>query len=401
MSYNTGHVKDRKRFDFLLIGIIIVMMLTSLVAIYSAFPLLPSYVSGADLILKQIMWYGIGFASMGLMWYFGNGSIYDISKVAYKVLMVMLLLLFIDRYIINDVIPFITPVNGSTAWFQFPGIGSFQPSEFMKVVLIIICAYVIKDHNEHKTEYTFENDLNLFWKLIKWMAPPLFLIFMQPDTGIPIIIVISIAVMVLVSGIRKEWLWIGFTLIGIALILFFVFFFLFPSSLNELFGSTAYRLDRIYGWLYPEKYIQTSGNQLYTALLALGSAGIQGAGLQAPVIGIPEAQTDFIFAVFGQSFGLIGSLYIIILCLALDLKLISIARTSKNLFEKYIIVGVLGMLFYQQLQNIGMIVGILPITGVTLPFISYGGSSLLSYLFIFAVILNTSAKAKKLSDYIY
>lgn len=401
MNFRSGHVKETRRFDFILIGILVVMMLTSLLAIYSAFPLLPSYQSGTDLIVKQIMWYVIGFGAMGLLWYFGNSSIYDISKFAYKILMVMLLLLFLDRYVLKGMIPFVTPVNGSTAWFQFPGIGSFQPSEFMKVVLIIICAHVIKEHNEEKSSYTFESDLKLFWKIIKWLFPPLFLIFLQPDTGIPIIIVISIAVMVLVSGIRKEWLWIGFGLLAIALILFFIFFFLFPSSLNSLFGTTAYRLDRIYGWLYPEKYIQTSGNQLYTALLALGSAGLQGAGLQAPVIGIPEAQTDFIFAVFGQSFGLYGSIYILLLCAALDLKLISIARTSKNLFEKYIVVGVLGMLIYQQIQNIGMITGLLPITGVTLPFISYGGSSLLSYLFVIGIIFNTSAKAKKLSDYVY
>ena len=136
--------------------------------------------------------------------------------------------------------------------------------------------------------------------------------------------------------------------------------------------------------------------------MALGSAGLFGLGLQ-PDIGlhIPEAQTDFIFAVFGNGFGLIGSLLILGLCLALDLRLISIATFSKNNFEKYYICGILGMLLFQQVENIGMIIGLLPITGITLPLISYGGSSLLSYMLAFGIVMNASVKAKKGSEYIY
>ncbi|MGL5978531.1 MAG: FtsW/RodA/SpoVE family cell cycle protein [Erysipelotrichaceae bacterium] len=393
MKPRLGSVKEPKRFDFLLIGIIVMMALTSFVAIYSAFPLLPSYISGTSLILKQAMWYGIGFAAIGFLMYIGNDSIFELSKIAYKVLMVFLLLLFIDKYLITDVIPFISPVNGATSWFQFPGIGSFQPSEFMKVVLLILCAGIIQQHNEEKTEYTFESDLRLFGKLLKWLIPPVLLILIQPDTGIVIIIAISVGVMVLCSGIRKEWIYIGFTLVALALAAFFTLFFFFPSTLESIMGA-SYKLDRIYGWIYPEKYISSKGNQLYTALLALGSAGLQGYGLQNPAVYIPEAQTDFIFAVFGQSFGLIGSLFILFSCLVLDLKLVSIARKSKNNFEKYFICGVLGMLLFQQIQNIGMIIGLLPITGITLPLISYGGSSLLSYLLVFGIVMNVSSKAR-------
>ncbi len=400
-QHQLGKVKQPQRFDFLLFAIIIAMGITSLIAIYSAFPLLPSYLNGWDLILKQIMWYGIGFVAIGVLWYLGNDSLYDFAKLGYKILMVMLFLLFFDKHIINDVIPFITPVNGATAWFQFPGIGSFQPSEFMKVILIIITAKVIQEHNATKTENTFESDLQLFGKILKWALPPLILIILQPDNGIFTIIVISITLMVLCSGIRKEWFIIGATLVGIALVAFFICFFVFPNVLRDALGSSAYILDRIYGWLYPENYIQTYGNQLYTALVAIGSAGLQGFGLQSSVIGIPEAQTDFIFAVFSSSLGLIGSSLILVLCLSLDLKLISIARTSKNIFEKYCICGILGMLVFQQLQNIGMIVGFLPITGITLPLISYGGSSLLSYMIAFGIVFNTSKNAKKLSDFVY
>ena len=137
------------------------------------------------------------------------------------------------------------------------------------------------------------------------------------------------------------------------------------------------------------------------ALLVLGSAGVTGHGIGQSLVAIPEAQTDFIFSVIGQSWGLLGTLFILALCLALDLKLCNIAINCKNMVEKYFIIGIIGILLYQQVQNIGMIVGLLPITGITLPLISYGGSSLLSYLIAFGIILNASSKAKKLSDYVY
>ena len=166
-------------------------------------------------------------------------------------------------------------------------------------------------------------------------------------------------------------------------------------------GDSLYKLNRIKGWLDPESDILKTGNQLYTALMALGSAGIHGHGIQVNLVNIPEAQTDFIFAVIGQSFGLIGTLSVVALCLFLDLKLLRIATLSKSTRDKYYITGVFGMLLFQQVQNIGMIIGLLPITGITLPFISYGGSSLLSYFIAIGIVMNISAKAKKLSDYIY
>ena len=111
------------------------------------------------------------------------------------------------------------------------------------------------------------------------------------------------------------------------------------------------------------------------ALLAIGSSGLTGHGMGVNLVDIPEAQTDFIFAVIGQSWGLIGTVFIVILCAALDLYLCRIATACENMFEKYIVIGVLGILIYQQFQNIGMVIGLLPITGITLPLISYGGSS--------------------------
>ncbi len=163
---------------------------------------------------------------------------------------------------------------------------------------------------------------------------------------------------------------------------------------------SSYRLQRIDAWLDPESHILGSSNQLYTALLSLGSAGLTGYGLQANIIAIPEAHTDFIFAAFGQCFGLLGTVFILLVCLLLDLYLYlcKIAYNMKKPADRYITIGVIAMLLYQQIQNLGMIVGLVPITGVTLPLISYGGSSIVSYFIAFGLILRASPNARKIQN---
>ncbi|MCF0260292.1 MAG: FtsW/RodA/SpoVE family cell cycle protein, partial [Erysipelotrichaceae bacterium] len=158
---------------------------------------------------------------------------------------------------------------------------------------------------------------------------------------------------------------------------------------------SQYQLNRIEAWLNPDDYILGSSNQLYTALLSLGSAGLTGHGMQANIISIPEAHTDFIFAAFGQCFGFLGCIFIVLLCLVLDLYLLKMAFNAQSRSDRLMIIGAAAMLFYQQFQNLGMIVGLVPITGITLPLISYGGSSMLSYFILFGFILNVSPSSRK------
>ena len=125
-------------------------------------------------------------------------------------------------------------------------------------------------------------------------------------------------------------------------------------------------------------------------MTAIGSGGLFGAGWKNTPIYFPEPQTDFIFAVFSSNFGLVGAISLIGLIIYFDVKLILTAINSQKNLNKYIIAGIVGMLIYQQFQNIGMTIGIMPITGITLPFISYGGSSLLSYMIMVGIIFNIS-----------
>ena len=168
-----------------------------------------------------------------------------------------------------------------------------------------------------------------------------------------------------------------------------ILFFVFPDALTAIVGQ-SYRLNRFYGWLKTEQYIRSWGLQLYQALLAIGSAGWLGHGLGSNVITLIEPQNDFIFAVIGQNFGFVGTVLTLGLELALDLVIISLLLQSQDYREKIMVSGVLGMLVFQQVQNMGMIVGLFPITGITLPFISAGGSSLLSYIPALAIIYSIS-----------
>lgn len=404
MKMGLSRAKSPDKIDYILLIILVLMAITSLISIYSAFGIVGE-ANGWEYITKQLMWFVIGAIAVGVIVYLGNDSMVQFAKLAYWILMACLVYLLLSKLLdkfIGSNLPFVNPINGATSWFIFPAIGSFQPSEFMKIVLIIITADVIDQHNQEKVIESYEMDFTLFLAVAKWALPPILLILVQPDTGVVLIIAISIIAMIVCSGIKKQWLMIFGTLILFVLILFFYLYFYHFNFLNDLIGGEGgYKMKRITAWLNPETNINGDGHQLYMALLVLGSAGLSGHGVGQLLVQIPEAQTDFIFAVIGQSWGLMGTLFIVALCLALDLHLCRIASNSKNMFEKYFILGILGMLLYQQIQNIGMIIGLLPITGITLPLISYGGSSLLSYLIAFAIVMNASAKARKLSDYVY
>lgn len=407
MKQKLSRVRQPKNFDFILTAIVVLIAISSFLAIYASFPLLPSYVptSGFDSVLiKQLQFYILGMLVVAVIMYMGNEHLKTLAKIGYFVCLGLLVYLFIDAHLIQRFtaysLPFANTVNGATAWLVFPVFGSLQPSEFMKVFLIIISAFIIVDHNAAKEDDSFESDIQLFIKLAKWAVVPLILILIQPDTGIFVVIMFSILVMVICAGIRKEWILWGSVVALFAIFVFFYLFYLNQPLFVKIFGE-GYRVKRFYGWLYPEQYATGVGLQLYSALLSMGSSGVLGHGLQSSVISIPEAHTDFIFAVVGTDFGLLGALAVVGLCLALNLRLFTISQRSKDEREKLIVIGFASMLILQQLINIGMVIGLLPISGITLPLISYGGSSILSYMLAFGVVMNASMKAKKLSDYVY
>lgn len=382
------------RTDFGFIAILVLMCLTSCFALFNSFNLI-KVGSGLYYLNRQIMWYAVGFAAMGLICRYQNKVIYQHIDTAYKILLYILVYHVLSRILdtlIGIPLPLAGSINGAYSWLSIPLLGSFQASEFMKVVLIIKTSSIIARFQKMHPNPTPKDDLRMFIEIAKICFPPLFLILLQPDTGVCLMTAFTLMILIMCSGIRKEYIIAIFSILAVAIGSFCILYIYYPNVLSAV--TSTYQLNRIEAWLHPDEYILGSSNQLYTALLSLGSAGLTGHGLQANIISIPEAHTDFIFAAFGQCFGLMGTTFILVICALLDLYLCKMAFNSKKKMDRLIIIGTTAILFYQQAQNLGMIVGLLPITGITLPLISYGGSSTLSYFILFGLIMNMSPVSK-------
>ncbi len=361
---------------------IIILSIVSVLVIYSAL----TYTSTTlgNLALKQAIWYGVGWILVIILARLKNEYLYQHTWFLYIFGNVLLLLLLL----------FGTPINNSKCWFVIPGIGSIQPSEFMKIFIMLSLATMI--HN-FRCDYNNPNMKDEFLFLLKSFIVvliPSVLTFLQPDTGAVLIYLIIYLSMIFVSGIRFRW-FIGSGFILSAIVCGFLYLYFFKENIFiKIFGSSIYyRLERVFNWS------KGSGLQLENAMSAIGSAGMFGHGYNHTPIYFPESSTDFIFAVFASNFGLVGVFLLLFVIFYLDIQIILLSRKKIEDKDKYIIAGILGMLIFQQVQNIGMTVGLLPITGITLPFISYGGSSLLSYMLLVGILLNISIKKNRVYKY--
>lgn len=354
---------------------IILLSIISITTIYSAMTYTSS--SLGNLVLKQTFWYIIGWVLVIILVKLKNEQIYHYTWFLYifGIILLVGLLLFAPE------------INNSKCWFVIPGIGNIQPSEFMKIFVMLALATTTHNFRIDHDEPTMMDEFIYILKTFIIVLIPSVLTFLQPDTGAVIIYLVIYISMLFVSGIRFRWFIIGFVLLALICSGFLMIYFFKENLFINIFGTSIYyRLDRIFNW-------QTgSGLQLENALAAIGSAGWFGHGFNKTPIYFPESSTDFIFAVFACNFGLIGALVLILIIIFLDTNIILLAKKNILDTDKYIIAGIVGMLLFQQIQNIGMTVGLLPITGITLPFVSYGGSSLLSYMLIVGILLNISVK---------
>lgn len=358
-----------------------IFVLISLITIYSAQSLLPSEFQ--NLAYKQVMWYVIGFAIAYLIMFIGNSFIIKNSWVLYIVGILSLIGLLL----------FAEPINGAKCWFTIPKIGTIQPSEFMKIILILTIANMINKFNENFPSPSLMEEFKFLVKVMIVVLIPSILTFLQPDTGVVLIYLLIAFVMLFISGIRYRWFFIVIGIVG-ALVSFILFLFFFNTDLLiKLVGTDFFlRIDRLLDWS------SQTGYQLENGMSAIGSGGFLGNGIGNTPIYFPEPQTDFIFAVYANNFGFLGVLILISLFIFFHIKLITTSINSKSNINKYLIAGIVGMLLYQQIQNISMTFGLLPITGITLPFISYGGSSLISYMIIIGLIFNISNESLRYTN---
>lgn len=357
---------------------ICIMAIISIITIYSALTYTSSELG--NLALKQGLWYVIGALLVAFLIHMKNEYLYRHTIFLYilgNILLVGLLL-------------FAEPVNNSKCWFTIPGIGSIQPSEFMKIFLMLMLATMIHNFRSDYKNPTIKQEFIFILKTLVIVLIPSVLTFLQPDTGAVIIYFIIYFCMMFVSGIRIRWFLIAGGVVLLLLATIFGIYFFEQDLFIDLFGTDLfYRFERIFNWQ------SGTGLQLENALAAIGSAGFFGHGFNQTPIYFPESSTDFIFAVYASNFGLFGVIILLGVIIYFDTQIVLLAKRKLLDTDKYILAGILGMLLFQQIQNIGMTVGLFPITGITLPFISYGGSSLLSYMILVGVILNISMEKSK------
>lgn len=368
----------RKKWDLNIILPVTCFLIISILSIKSA----SSYTSSdlGNLVLKQCIWYGIGIIIVGIIVHLKNDYLYEHTIFLYVTGCLLLLLLLF----------FGTPINNSKCWFTIPGIGSFQPSEFMKIFLMLTLAVMIKDYKYNYSNPSLKVEAIFIFKTLLVVLVPSILTFLQPDTGAVIMYFIIYFSMMAISGIRTRWFITLFTIVILIISIILGLYFFSSETFINIFGTNLfYRLDRIFQWK------NGSGLQLENALAAIGSAGLLGHGFNKTPIYFPESPTDFIFAVFASNFGFIGAVVLVLLILYFDIYIIKMIKRKIPASDKYILAGISGCLIFQHLENIGMTIGVFPITGITLPFISYGGSSLLSYMIMLGIILNITREKER------
>ncbi|PPA70874.1 FtsW/RodA/SpoVE family cell cycle protein [Jeotgalibacillus proteolyticus] len=368
------------RFDWGLLFILMGFCLISLIGIWSAQSM--EQYGNTNFVLRQAIWYGVGFVVI-----LGASQIEpDVyKKTAPYFYAVGILLLIGIALAPESIAPY---RNGAKRWFDLPLIGTVQPSELMKTFYILMLAYIVSRHQEKFIIKNLKHDTWLLGKILLAAFVPVSLIMNQPDLGTSLVFIAISAGVIIVSGISWKLLAPVFGLAaggGITILGLVVYK---PEWLEQTLGLQQYQFGRVYSWLDPHSYQTSEGYNLLQAMSAIGSGEMFGRGYQSGQVYIPEQHTDFIFSIFGEEFGFIGSSILVAWFMFLIYHIINVATMTKSPFSTYLCVGIVGMLTFQVFQNIGMTIQLLPITGLTLPFVSYGGSSLLITMFSIGLIFS-------------
>ncbi|WP_367121655.1 FtsW/RodA/SpoVE family cell cycle protein [Staphylococcus capitis] len=382
MNYSSRQQPSKhwfRKVDWILVLVITVLAIISVTLISSA---MGGGQYSANFSIRQIIYYILGAIMAFLIMIVSPKKIKHNTYLLYFIFCILLIgLLILPETAITPVI------NGAKSWYSFGPI-SIQPSEFMKIILILALAKTVSRHNQFTFNKSFQSDLMLFLKIIGVSILPMLLILLQNDLGTTLVICAVIAGVMMVSGITWRILapiFIAAIVGGASIILAIIFK---PTLIENLLGIKMYQMGRINSWLDPYTYSSGDGYNLTESLKAIGSGQLIGKGYNHGEVYIPENHTDFIFSVVGEEMGFIGSVVLILIFLFLVFHLIRLASKINSQYNKVFIIGYVSLIVFHVLQNVGMTVQLLPITGIPLPFISYGGSSLWSLMTGIGVILS-------------
>lgn len=362
--------ENRRNADLLIVATVLMLLGIGVVIVYSASAIKAQQTFGDSLYFakRQLLWAVAGLIMMFIMMNFDYTRLKKWSK------MIMLICFFLLIIVLT---PLGVERNGSQAWL---GIGSFgiQPSEASKLGLIIFFAWYLEKHQDRIHQFR----TGLLPPLAILLAA-LGLIMLEPDLGQSTVLAGTTLIVIFAAGAKVKHL-LGLASLAI-------------PAFAALVIVAPYRLKRIFAFIDPWKYELDAGYQIIQSLYALGPGGLMGLGLgrsRQKFLYLPEPQTDFIFCILAEELGFIGAATVLMLFLLLLWRGVRVAVTAKDTFGSLLAIGITGMIAVQVIINIGVVTGSMPVTGITLPFISYGGSSLLLTLTAIGILLNISRHSR-------
>lgn len=360
--------RELKNMEWGILVVAIILSIIGIVALFSA-----TQETEYDEFSKQIIWLVVSLIAMVIIMFIDYNLLLKASPVLYGLAIILLIAVLFTK-----------PVNGATSWFNI-GAFSLQPGEFSKVAVILFLTFVIT-----KIQRKGQEEINRPTRLLiilSVLVVPVLLIIKQPDYGTALAFIVAMALMLFASGLDKKYI-IG-TILLVVIAVPLLYNFVLPEHAKT----------RIDVFLNPESDPRGSGYNIIQSKLAIGAGGLTGMGLlkgnQTQLGFLYPKTTDFIYSVIGEEMGFIVAGAIILLFVYLINKSIYVAKTAKDKAGSMIAIGITGIFLFHVLENIGMVMGLLPITGVPLPFVSYGGSSLITNFICIGLLLNISGKRQK------
>ncbi len=344
---------------------LVFLMIASLFCMYQARFIKDIYLGH---FAKQILWFGIGFFLLFFLRYIKSQFLFSYSFYFYLLgNLLLLLVLFLGK-----------DINGAKAWFDFKFF-HFQPSEFMKIALLLYLSKLLKEFCRQKEKK--EGKFILKCTIVTLI--PSLLVFLEPDTGAILFYGLLLLSTFVMAKIKKRWFLLAFLFILLFGGTFLYLYFYQQDFFIQLFGTSFfYRMDRLI------HFQDKSSLQLENALTTIGNAGVFGHGIKKEILYVPEFPTDFVFSLSLSIFGFLGGILLLLCFLILNLFFVHCFIKTKTIEYKAFLHGFLYLFLFQQIENILMNLGFLPIMGIPLPFLSYGGSNMIVYFLCIGLILN-------------
>ncbi|WP_373774197.1 FtsW/RodA/SpoVE family cell cycle protein [Streptococcus ferus] len=334
---------------------------------------------------QQVVWLLIGSLISFVVMLFSTEFLWKITPYLYGLglgLMVLPLIFYSPELVAS---------TGAKNWVTIGSVTLFQPSEFMKISYILMLSRIMVSFKQKHSQRTLKEDGKLLLLFAALTLPILLLLGLQRDLGTAMVFMAILAGMVLVAGVSWKII-IPIVLLAVAVLTLFLVIFLMPNGKEFFFslGMDAYQINRLSAWISPFDYAGNIAYQQTQGMIAIGSGGLLGKGFNVVDLAVPVRESDMIFTVIAENFGFIGGSIVLVLYLLLIYRMLRVTFASNNLFYTYISTGFIMMILFHIFENIGAAVGVLPLTGIPLPFISQGGSSLISNLIGVGLVLSMS-----------